>query len=320
MAHSFLDTISDQIHLASPTPQEPASPAPQVQVSPPSSSRIRLRKPWEEDITSCELKFGPVSTSKGLCGGSDEMYESPERTAVRSRPTHRNNTVERVTSNMDDISDESNSLSLDNNDGDEIHDEVYDLDFENFDVNAFLTEDLIEKDERWLKHMALGKATELTFEMATFIRECEYFVDENGNQIDSCVKALGDIDGFIESILHTTFQSLYKEGVREMETSRISTVIENYFRQLLTFQKFFEKETEIRRSCEIDEQYLTIELIDVDFVSTTGLKGSGRTKGKKSKSKKNNKRKKNEKLKKKSETKRKNERTFERCRTEEEKG
>ena len=60
-----------------------------------------------------------------------------------------------------------------------------------------------------------------------------------------------------------------------METSRISTVIENYFRQLLTFQTFFEKETEIRRSCKIDEQWLTIELIDVDFVSTTGLKGSG---------------------------------------------
>ena len=176
--------------------------------------------------------------SKGLCGGSDQTYESPERLQVRSRPTHRNNTVERVTSNMDDISDRSNSVSRDNNDDDEIHDEDCYSDLEYFDVNEFLTEDLVEKDERWLKHLTLGKATELTFEMATFIRECEYFVDENGNQIDSCVKALEDIDAFIESILHTTFQSLYKEGVREMETSRISTVVENYFRQLLTFQDF----------------------------------------------------------------------------------
>ena len=200
MAHSFLDSILAQIQLASPAPQEPASPAPQkpaspalqesaspapqVQVSPPSSSRTRLRKPWEEDTTSCELILGPVSMSKGLCGGSDQIYESPERLPVRSRPTHRNNTVDRVTSNMDDISDGSNSLSLDNADDDEIDDEVCELDLENFDVNEFLTEDLIEKDERWLKHLTLGKATELTFEMATFIRECESFVDENGNQID----------------------------------------------------------------------------------------------------------------------------------------
>ena len=138
MAQTFLDTILAHIQLASPAPQESASPAPKEQVSSPSNTRIRLRKPWEEDLTSCELILGPVSMSKGLCGGSDQTYESPERLPVRSRPTNRNNTVERVTSNMDDISDGSNSFSRDNNDDDEIHDEDFYSDLEYFDVNEFL--------------------------------------------------------------------------------------------------------------------------------------------------------------------------------------
>ena len=202
-----------------------ASPAQGVPVLLTQNSRILTIKssfesiPQRTRLQSVELILGGASPAQiGLSGGSDNSFTTlPKVTSDLDSDT---NPIERDDENLDvNQTDGSDATHI-------ISDEPQEDDW---DPMVFLTKELIEKDERMLTRIALGKATEICFEWATFIRECEIFKDEHGNEVDSCEKALKDIDVFVEVILSSTIENLSSDGVREMETSRSSPVIKNYF-------------------------------------------------------------------------------------------
>ena len=133
-------------------------------------------------------------------------------------------------------------------------------------LNQITVENIENMDELDLIR-ALGKATETSFHLVEFVRDCEFFVDENGESQKSTEYVLNrpdEIEVFVEVILQSS-KTLH--GVTVLETSKLYELTKFHFMNLLITNDCFFDLKEKLDSSSYKEHSLVIDLLDSPDVS-----------------------------------------------------